>query len=58
MDPMTQPQETEMKQKEQNAPRDTREEDLIVLGTASIETAGKPGITEFDGVLPMGGITE
>ena len=47
-----------MKQNEQNAPRDTREEDAIVLGVASVETQGTAGGLEANGHQMGFGISE
>lgn len=35
-----------------------QEEDVIVLGVASVETKGQAGITENFGVLPLDGISD
>lgn len=44
-----------MKANEQNAPRDAREDDFIVLGVASIETKGDLKRQEsIGGSLPVG----
>lgn len=53
---MTQQQEMEMNAKESD--RSNVAEDVIVLGTASAETHGQPGVTEITGDLPMLGISD
>lgn len=38
--------------------RSNPQEDVIVLGVASVETKGQAGITENFGVLPLDGISD
>jgi hypothetical protein len=52
---MTQPKETAMDTNEKARSNDS---DIIELGIASVETMGRPGVTEITGDLPMAGISE
>lgn len=57
---MAQPKETEMDKHNENARADAPQQDVIVLGVASVETKGPQGGNEPGGVggILMPGISE